>query len=253
MALRAVVLAAGRGVRMGGARPKTLIPIGDHEPLLYYLLKGVASVGVDDLLVVTGFSPADVHSYVDEHWSGRATFVRNARYASWGNFHSVRVAIDQSPGLDLLVLNSDVVVHPDVLARTVDGIGDLMLAVQGKDRLDPEEMRVTLDGDAVVAISKELPMPESHGEFVGVSVLRPTAAGHYAHIATDLEWAAQTSLYYEDVYARMLDSVDARAARVDPGEYAEVDGADDVDAAEAVISTHEHAWEPAAPPVSEPA
>ena len=253
MALRAVVLAAGRGVRMGGARPKTLIPIGDHEPLLYYLLKGVASVGVDDLLVVTGFSPADVHSYVDEHWSGRATFVRNARYASWGNFHSVRVAIDQSPGLDLLVLNSDVVVHPDVLARTVDGIGDLVLAVQGKDRLDPEEMRVTLDGDSVVAISKELPMPESHGEFVGVSVLRPTAAGHYAHIATDLEWAAQTSLYYEDVYARMLDSVDARAARVDPGEYAEVDGADDVDAAEAVISTHEHAWEPAAPPVSEPA
>jgi choline kinase len=238
---------------MGGARPKTLIPIGDHEPLLYYLLKGVASVGVDDLLVVTGFSPADVHSYVDEHWSGRATFVRNARYASWGNFHSVRVAIDQSPGLDLLVLNSDVVVHPDVLARTVDGIGDLVLAVQGKDGLDPEEMRVTLDGDSVVAISKELPMPESHGEFVGVSVLRPTAAGHYAHIATDLEWAAQTSLYYEDVYARMLDSVDARAARVDPGEYAEVDGADDVDAAEAVISTHEHAWEPAAPPVSEPA
>ena len=40
--VRAVVLAAGRGVRMGGRRPKTLIPVADKQPLLRYILVGIA-------------------------------------------------------------------------------------------------------------------------------------------------------------------------------------------------------------------
>ncbi|HEY7875548.1 MAG TPA: NTP transferase domain-containing protein, partial [Actinomycetota bacterium] len=38
--LRAVVLAAGRGTRMGGGTPKTLLPIDGNEPLLHYILEG---------------------------------------------------------------------------------------------------------------------------------------------------------------------------------------------------------------------
>ncbi|CAN5698097.1 NTP transferase domain-containing protein [soil metagenome] len=243
MALRAALLAAGRGVRMGGARPKTLIPVGDHEPLLFYILKGLAASGIDDLLVVTGFSPGQVQGYVEDNWSGKVSFVRNARYASWGNFHSVRVAIDGSPGADLLVVNSDVVVHPGIFRRVAEEPGDLVLAVEPKDRLDPEEMRVSLDGATVTAIGKGLDMSQSHGEFVGVSLLRPAAAEVYARLATDLEWSGRTSLYYEDVYGHMLGGLEVRAARVGSGEYAEVDEPADVERAVAVITGHGRAWE----------
>lgn len=237
---------------MGGTQPKCLIPLDDREPLLHYLLAGLGRAGIDDLLVVTGFRPAEVESYVSEHYEGTASFVRNARYASWGNFHSVRMAIDQSPGMDLLVVNSDIVIHPDVFGRVVDELGDLVLAVERRDSLDAEEMRVTLAYERVTAIGKHLPMQESHGEFAGVSLLRPAAGSLYTRIASALEWRAETSLYYEDVYASMLGSLEARTAAVAPGEYAEVDTPEDVPGALAVLRAHGDAWE-RRPAVDQPA
>ena len=239
--VRAAILAAGRGVRMGGTEPKTLLPIGEHEPLLYYILNGLKRAGVDDLLVVTGFQPGPVQEYVTEHW-GDATYVFNARYASWGNFHSVRLALEQSPGADLLLVNSDIVVHPDVFTRTIEKRGDLVLAVQQRYTLDEEDMRVRLERDRVRAIGKDLPKRLSQGEFAGVSLVRPTAALWYQDISSELEWDARTHRYYEDVYGDVLDRVDARSAEVKDGEYAEVDTPDDVRVASGVIEAHPEAW-----------
>jgi choline kinase len=242
--LRAAVLAAGRGTRMGGATPKTLLPVDGNEPLLHYIIEGLARAGIDDVLFVTGHRAEEIQEYAGQHArAATTTFVRNARYASWGNFHTVRVAIDQSPGMDVLVVNSDVVVHPDVYKRVAEADGDLVLAVQRSRRLDEEDMRVQLSGDRVLAIGKDLIMPLSHGEYAGVSLLRPEAARLYNEISTGLEWAAETDLYYEDVYGLMLERrIDARAAAVEPGEYAEVDTPEDVAAAAAVIQRHSAVW-----------
>jgi choline kinase len=241
--LRAVVLAAGRGVRMGGGPPKTLVPVGDREPLLHYILTGIKHAGIDDLMVVTGHRAADVQAYVAEHWGGEGvTYVFNARYSSWGNFHSLRVALDQSPGFDVLAINSDIVVHPDVHKRVIGTTGDLALAVERRRRLDQEDMRVQLKGSRVVGIGKGLKDIHSHGEFDGVSLVRPPAARLYTERCTELEWEGTTTLYYEDVYAQILDRIDARAAIVEPGEYAEVDVPEDMDAAGAVIDRHADAW-----------
>jgi choline kinase len=224
---------------MGGEVPKALLPLKDGPPLLNYILAGLKREGFTDLLVVTGFASDSVQSFVTENWSeGDVTFVRNARYASWGNFHSVRVAIDQSPGYGLLVVNSDIVMRPEIFTRVARGPGDLVLAVEQRLRFSEEDMRVRLAGDRVLAIGKDVKMAHSHGEFCGVSLLRPPAAQEYADIAGRLEWAARTSVYYEDVYAGMLERVDVRAVPVTLGDYAEVDVPADVDGAIAVIERH---------------
>ncbi|MGH2746856.1 MAG: NTP transferase domain-containing protein [Actinomycetota bacterium] len=242
--IRGAILAAGRGVRMGGARPKTLLPVAENESLLFYLLKGLKKSGVDDLIVVTGYGPGEIGEYVAEHWGEEnLQLVFNARYASFGNFHSVRMALDQSPGVDLLVVNSDIVVPPDVFTRVLDTAGDLVIAVERRYGLDEEDMRVRVDGTRARSISKKLKLAHSHGEFCGVSLLRPAAAAHYADVASDVEWSGETSLYYEDVYDRILGRLDARAAEVKAGEYAEVDEPSDIDRAAAVIDRHRSVWE----------
>jgi L-glutamine-phosphate cytidylyltransferase len=248
--MRAAVLAAGRGVRMGGTTPKTLARVSDGEPLLHYILVGLRACGLDDLTVVTGFGKDEVQRYVMQMWGEpEPTFAFNARYASWGNFHSVRIALDTSPGTDLLIVNSDLVVHPDVFRRVLDAPGDLVLAVERRQTLDEEDMRVELDGDVVRAIGKSLPPKRSHGEFCGVSAIRRPAARRYADAATAAEWRAATDVYYEDVYAAILDGLDARAAAVEHGEYAEVDEPADLRGAATVVEHHKHAWdERSAPP-----
>ena len=227
---------------MGGRGAKSLIPVGDKEPLLYYILRGLEASAVDDVLVITGFASDAVQDYVTEHASSTVSFARNARYASWGNFHSVRMALDASPGMDVLVVNSDVVVPPSVYQETARATGDLVLAVQPRARLDAEDMRVELVADRVAAIGKGIKMVRSHAEFCGVSLLRPSGARLYGDIANELEWRATTSLYYEDVYARMLERIDARATIVEEGEYAEVDTPDDLGGAHAVIENLHGAW-----------
>ena len=242
--LRAAILAAGRGVRMGTNQPKSLVPIGDHQPLMHYIVRGLRSAGVDDVLVVTGFRPEAVQGYFSDHAEGIETaFIRNARYASWGNFHSLRLAIDQSPGMNLVVVNSDVFVTPAVYDRVIQGSGDLVLAVEQREHLEPEDMRVELQGDRVRAIGKDIAMASSHGEFCGVSLVRPGAARLYSEIATQLEWLDDTSVYYEDLYATIVERMDARAAFVYRGEYAEVDTPEDARTAAAVIGQHLEAFE----------
>jgi L-glutamine-phosphate cytidylyltransferase len=229
---------------MGGMKPKTLIPVGDDEPLLHYLLAGLERAGVEDLLVVTGFKPDEVQEFVSSLWGDRSVqFVFNARFASWGNFHSVRLAVDQSPGRDLLVVNSDIVIHPDVIRRVSEAEGDLVLAVDRRDRLDQEDMRVELRGNRVAAIGKDLKRARSHGEYVGVSMMRHDAARLYADLSTRVQWTATTRLYYEDVYAMMLESIDARAVIARPGEYAEVDVPEDLQAAASVVERFRSSWD----------
>ena len=253
MGVTGVVLAAGRGVRMGGVEHKSLIPVENNEPLMHYILSGLTSAGVKKLMIVTGWNASQVEGFVNERWQGEAVaYAFNARYASWGNFHSLRVAIDQAPADDLLVVNCDVIVHSDVFRRVLETDGDLVLAVERRLRLDDEDMRVHLDGDSVRGIGKDLARAHSHGEFCGVSLLRRDARRIYQEVATDIEWRSETSIYYEDVYARMLDRIDASAAYLSEGEYAEVDEPADVADANAVIERYADEWrrEPAAEPQS---
>jgi choline kinase len=240
--VKAVILAAGRGVRIGGDQPKTLIPVRGNEPLLHYLMVGLKKAGIDDLMVVTGYKPAAIQEYVNERWEGEAQFIFNARFASWGNFHSLRMALDQAPGSDVLVVNCDIVIHPEVFNRVLETEGDLVLAVERRDDLDQEDMRVRLQGRRVVDIGKSLKRAHGHGEYDGVSLVRPGAARAYLDESTTLEWRADTDLYYEDVYGRILDRIDARAAFVEPGEYAEVDVWSDMEVAAAVVRRHEDTW-----------
>lgn len=230
---------------MGGGTPKTLLPLGDHPPLLGYILEGLRTAGITDVLIVTGHRPDEIQSYVGDHGEGlEVAYVRNARFASWGNFHSVRVALDRSPGSDLLVVNSDVVVTPDVFKRVSQTDGDLVLAVQKKRVLDEEDMRVRLEGDRVLAIGKDLKRAFGHGEYAGVSLLRREAAHRYLEIANRLEWSQDVHGYYEDVYGDMMALVDVRACLVADGEYAEVDTPNDVPTAIAVVERHHQALAP---------
>lgn len=231
---------------MGGGTPKSLLPVKGGDPLLRFILRALKGAGLDDLLVVTGHRASEVQSFVEEDWSGNSQFVWNPRYASWGNFHSVRVALDQSPGSSLLVMNCDIVVHPDAVKRALATDGDLVLAVQRRKNLDSEDMRVELDGDRVRDIGKGLKKPRSHGEFAGISLIRPTAARLFQEISSNREWRAETHVYYEDIYADMLGHLDVRASAVEAGEYAEVDTPEDQAAAIEVINKH-YPREPAQP------
>ncbi|MGH9003483.1 MAG: NTP transferase domain-containing protein, partial [Acidimicrobiia bacterium] len=74
---------------------------------------------------------------------------------------------------DLVVMNSDVYFHPDVLGRLLKAEGDALVYDSGSGHED-EHMKVTVSGGRLVEMAKDLPPGRTHGENVGI--LRLSAA-----------------------------------------------------------------------------
>jgi bifunctional UDP-N-acetylglucosamine pyrophosphorylase/glucosamine-1-phosphate N-acetyltransferase len=63
-----IVLAAGKGSRMGGDVPKALMPLLG-KPLLGWCLEMVTSLGITDIVVVDGYKKDLIRDYLDEKWT----------------------------------------------------------------------------------------------------------------------------------------------------------------------------------------
>ena len=88
IAIGAVVLAAGKGVRMRSERPKTMQEILG-EPLLFYSLSAVASAGIGASAVVVGHKGAHISSYVNDACPDSAI---SWQHEQLGTGHALRIA-----------------------------------------------------------------------------------------------------------------------------------------------------------------
>ncbi|MDR0361399.1 MAG: NTP transferase domain-containing protein [Planctomycetota bacterium] len=89
--IQACVLAAGKGTRMGGDRPKVLFEAGD-KALIEWVLGALSEAGVDSVVVVVGYRKGEVVSVLP-------TGVRWVEQSpQLGTGHAVRCARDAFPG-----------------------------------------------------------------------------------------------------------------------------------------------------------
>lgn len=107
-----IINAAGRGARLGQARPKCLVPFFG-QPLIHWQLQTVAQVA--DLVVAIGYQAEDVRREVVARRPD-ASFVYNERFSSTGTASSVCLAAMNCAG-PVLSLDGDMLVHPDDLKR----------------------------------------------------------------------------------------------------------------------------------------
>ncbi len=110
--VKAVVLAAGKGVRMKSERAKVLHPLLGR-PILEYVLRNLRQAGVDDILVVVGHQAEQVQKA-----AGGCRFVAQAEQKGTG--HALAAAESSLVGFagDLFVLAGDApFLGPETLLR----------------------------------------------------------------------------------------------------------------------------------------
>ena len=178
--MRAVVLAAGRGMRLRevtGDRPKCLAPMGDCT-LLERQLRSLRRCGIGPIAVVAGHGAADVRRVCGP----RVEIVVNTRYESTNSLYSLWLARDLLRD-GFVVLNCDVLFHDQLLwdlltARDEDAL--LMAAPRGQVYGD-EEMKVRLRAGCVADISKDLAVAQADGENVGIAKFGAAGAALLVH------------------------------------------------------------------------
>lgn len=233
--IRAVVLAAGVGARLRpwtDERPKALVEVAG-EPLLLRMARQLASVGVDELIVATGHAEEAVVRALSSLRGLRWQVRRNDRFDSTQNVVSLDACADallDGPS-ETWKLDGDLWLEDAVLARIAAlplARQELLCAVDLRRDLGAEEMKVVLDRERIVAFGKQLDPRRAHGESMGIERMGADALSTVIHEVGRAVTAGETSLYYEDVYDRVLERVAATAVPCGELRWTEIDTPDDL-------------------------
>jgi L-glutamine-phosphate cytidylyltransferase len=165
----ALILAAGRGTRLGQGCPKCLVEV-DGRSLIDRQIDALRDVGVDRIAVVVGYRAAAVVAGLP----GDVHVVENHRYATTNSLYSFMLARPAS-ATDVLVFNGDVLAHPAVVHALASGMGSA-IAYDSSSGDEDEQMKLEIRDGALVAMSKALPPERSCGENLGLLRLSPAAA-----------------------------------------------------------------------------
>lgn len=161
--MKGLILAAGRGSRLGNYNhtAKCLLEVAGRR-LIEYQLEACAEAGVAPVALVVGYSADDVREVVGI----RAEYVHNPRWESTNSLYSFLLARDWIDG-PVVVMNSDILFHPEILSRVLAVKGDAFAYDSGSGRA-PEHMKVDVADGRLIDMSKELPLERSAGENVGL-------------------------------------------------------------------------------------
>jgi choline kinase len=243
-----VVLAAGTGRRLRpdtNKLPKALLPVAGDTTILDIGLRNLAAAGLTDVVVVVGHASqtvADRAAGLEKCQGVRLELVYNDRAEHWNNAYSLWLAREHFKR-GVLLVNGDTV-HPLSVERTLlaarrpgPGGAGVILAVDTLKPLADEEMKVVADQQGrLQRISKQLDPAEADGEYIGATLIEPSAAAGLAE-ALEVTWRRDPGLYYEDGYQELADrGGDVTVAPIGDVEWVEVDDHRDLERARDIAS-----------------
>lgn len=170
--MHAVILAAGVGDRLGvvsGGRPKCLLEMNGRT-LLARHVDVLHSLGISAISVVTGFQREQVESELSR-LNGSAgigtVFNPDYRRGSMLSLWSARALLDA--GRPILLMDADVLYHPDVLGALVASRHGNCLLIDREFEAGEEPVKVCINAGRIIEFRKWL-APDIKCDLQGESV-----------------------------------------------------------------------------------
>jgi len=240
--MKAVVLAAGKGNRMGNYTenlPKTLIPVR-NKPIISHTLESLSLHGIEDVLIVTGYGAGKIRDRVGSgsRWNLKVEYIHNHAYSSTNNIYSLYLARRALEEQSFLIVNSDLLFHPVILEKLIDQPRQgISLAVDLQATLGEEEMKVRLKDGFIYDIGKDLSEEECHGEYIGLALVGSQLAPIFFSALEDIVEEKGRGVFYEEVFKELLEKGEALGWKTTGGyPWMEIDTPQDLARAEAEVS-----------------
>ena len=171
--MKAIILAAGKGTRLNGVdlKPKCLFEVGGRT-LLDRQVSALAEAQINDVVLVLGFEAERIR----RHCRPTTSFVINSRFEETSSLYSLWLAREHLLN-GFIVLNCDVLFHPQLLAKLISSsFDDALLVDVANSQLGEEEMKVKISDGVVVDIRKDMDPADADGENVGIVKFSPAGA-----------------------------------------------------------------------------
>lgn len=225
----AIVLVAGIGSRLQpltDERPKCLFEVGGM-PLLKRLLFQLQHVGIHRVVLATGHLHEKLMFEID-HWDLEVDIEaqRNDTYDTENNAVSLGVAMKGLQTRRFLLCDGDILVRRvQMLERIAKSPNENVLAMMRFDVLGDEDMKVSVDHESRIrALGKDIDNNSADGESLGIQKIGPSAFLPLAERIDGLDPVEREQMYYEDVFAELVDrDIDFHACALPPGGWTEID------------------------------
>lgn len=221
---RALILAAGRGVRMGPRGrgiPKGFIEVGD-QALIIRSLELLAAAGIREAVIVTGHL-AECYGALPPIGNLAVSLVHNPRFAEMGSFESLRVGLSHMRA-PFLLLESDIIYESRALQAVLGSAGESLILTSGPTGAG-DEVYVWADAQASSAAfrgmskARSTHADEPFGELVGILKLSQELVRHLDRHAEDVPPHGD----YESALVRAARDVPISCIRVDDLLWGEID------------------------------
>ena len=225
MAIQALILAAGRGSRLGNAQggiPKPLLQVG-QKTLISHMLSVLSDAGIGPVTMVLGYSADEIRETVGV----QAEYVINPYWETTNSLYSFSLAKDHIKG-PVFVLNCDLLLHPEILDRLLSA-GEDSLAFDSSSGGAREQMAVKLRGGLIQDMSKEIKGDEASGENVGILYFSEDTVGMLFDEAGRLLESGGNKLWVGSAVKAVALNHDIKGVDITGLPWAEIDFPSDLD------------------------
>lgn len=208
--MKAIILAAGMASRLRPLTentPKCLLKVGE-KCLLQRSIDALASNGIRDFVIVTGYLHEMIETFVAEQYGDKINvkFIHNDVFDSTNNIYSLWLARPEAEGQEILLLDSDLLYDPKIITKVMESDADNVLTLI-RHELGEEEMKVVLDHEngTIIEISKTCNPADAAGESLGIEKMgcRYTSA-LYQELEPMMNEEHLENVFYERAFERLI-------------------------------------------------
>jgi NDP-sugar pyrophosphorylase family protein len=227
----AVVLAAGRGTRMGALTqdtPKTMLPVRGR-PLLEHVLERLESVGVERFLIVVSHRRELIEQHF-RNWRKPITF--RVQDPVDGTGSAARLGRDFAGSEPFILTFGDILCDPSAYVRCARTLLDnpKTQAVMGcKETDDPwRAAAIYVDGEVITRVIEKPPKGESTTRWTsaGVYAMKPLAFDYLDRLELSPRGEYELTSIFE---AMLVDGIEVRLGAME-GAWRDVGRPEDLDA-----------------------
>lgn len=229
--MQAIIMAAGKGSRimeLTGGFPKSFLKINGKK-LIEYNLDMLRSIGVNKIVIVTGYR----HDAFEELARDMEDVVLkyNPFYSLVNVLGSFYMGMDELDD-DFIFLHADTLCDKSIFERLVQLEADVNLPVQ-YGKCDEEAMKVSSENGRLIKITKQMPVDQAEGEFIGVASFRSDVLPILKEKVRDVLSEGDFASYFEGAIQRMIDETECVIKAFDIGNapWAEIDFKEDYERA----------------------
>lgn len=251
--MQAIILAAGMGRRLGALtadNTKCMVKVNGVS-LIDRMLRQLKALPIDRVVIVTGYESERLRDHVEAispDMRPPVHFIDNPDYATTNNIHSLWMARECLSADDTLLLESDIILDDNILARLIDAKWpDVALVDKYQPWMDGTMVQIDpIEGHIISFVPKKAFRYADAGTYyktVNVYRLsREFATRQYLPFLEAYIHAMGQNEYYEQVL-RVLTMIDSSTLKAlplaDGSRWYEIDDIQDLRIAEVLFSTPE--------------